>query len=50
VNENVLYNRESAHRGEVLDSTHAMLPEQALAALKKEDAQLKHERDILKRR
>ena len=47
--DNVLYNWVSQYRGEVLENTHHMTPEQELAALKKEVAQLKQEREILKK-
>ena len=49
VNENALYNWISKYRGEVLSGEHGMSPEQELAALKKEVAQLKQEREILKK-
>jgi transposase len=47
--DNVLYNWISQYRGEVLESTHHMTPAQELTALKKEVAQLKQEREILKK-
>jgi len=47
--ENCLYNWVSQYRGEVLGNTHQMNPEQELVALKREVAQLKQEREILKK-
>jgi len=49
VNEQSLYNWISLYRGEVLDNVPEMSPEQELVALKKEIAQLKQEREILKK-
>ena len=47
--DNVLYNWISQYRGEVLNTAHGMTPDQELAALRKENAQLKQEKDILKK-
>jgi transposase len=47
--DNQLYNWVSQYRGKVLAGDHGMTPEQELAALKKENAQLKQEREILKK-
>ena len=47
--DNVLYNWVSKYRGEVLGSAHGMTPEQEMAALRKENAQLRQETDILKK-
>lgn len=44
-----LYTWVGKYRGEVLGTHHDMSPEQELAALKKEVAQLKQEREILKK-
>jgi len=49
INQASLYNWISQYRGDVLDSSHTLNPEQELAALKKENAQLKQEREILKK-
>ena len=49
LNTNCLYNWVSKYRGEVLNEQHSLTPEQQLAALKKENAQLKQEREILKK-
>lgn len=49
IKENALYNWISKYRSEVLSGEHGMNPEQELAALKKEVAQLKQEREILKK-
>lgn len=49
VNEQSLYNWVSKYRGEVLENSDGLTPEQELAALKKENAQLKQEREILKK-
>ncbi len=49
INEASLYNWISQYRGDVLDNPHSLSPEQELAALKKENAQLKQEREILKK-
>jgi len=49
LNEQSLYNWISQYRGEVLESDHGMTSGQELAALKKENAQLRQERDILKK-
>jgi len=49
INQASLYNWISQYRGEVLDSSNTLSPEQELAALKKENAQLKQEREILKK-
>ena len=49
VNEQTLYNWVSQYRGEVLASTPEMSADQELAALRKENAQLKQEREILKK-
>ena len=47
--ENCLYNWISKYPGEVLGTQHDMTPEQELAALKKEVAQLRQEKEILKK-
>ena len=44
-----LYGRVSQYRGEVLSEDNDLNPAQELAALKKENAQLKQEREILKK-
>jgi len=49
INQASLYNWISQYRGDVLDSSNTLNPEQELAALKKENAQLKQEREILKK-
>jgi len=49
VNEQSLYNWVSLYRGEVLDNGTDLSPEQEVAALKKEVAQFKQEREILKK-
>jgi len=49
INEASLYNWISQYRGDVLESPNTLSPEQELAALKKENAQLKQEREILKK-
>ncbi|MDH5517032.1 MAG: transposase [Gammaproteobacteria bacterium] len=49
INEASLYNWISQYRGDVLDNPNTLSPEQELAALKKENAQLKQEREILKK-
>lgn len=49
VNEQSLYNWVSLYRGEVLDNGAGLSSEQEVAALKKEVAQLKQEREILKK-
>lgn len=49
VKANNLYAWISRYRGEVLGSHHQLSPEQELMALKKENAQLKQEREILKK-
>lgn len=49
VRENALYNWVSQYRGEVLGKEHGMSPEQEVAALRKEVAQLKQEKEILKK-
>lgn len=47
--DNLMYNWVSQYRGEVLGSTPGMTAEQELTALRKENAQLKQEKDILKK-
>jgi len=47
--DNVLYNWVSQYRSEVLGGEPGMTPEQELAALRKENAQLKQETAILKK-
>ena len=49
INSNSLYNWIAKYRGQVLEISNTMTPEQELAALKKENAQLKQEREILKK-
>ena len=49
INSNSLYNWVTKYRGQVLENSNTMTPEQELAALKKENAQLKQEREILKK-
>jgi len=49
INSNSLYNWITKYRGQVLENSNNMTPEQELAALKKENAQLKQEREILKK-
>ncbi len=49
LNETSLYAWIGKYRGEVLGAVHNMTPEQELVALKKEVAQLKQEREILKK-
>ena len=49
INEPSLYNWISQYRGEVLENEHTLSPEQELVALKKENAQLRQEREILKK-
>ena len=49
INSNSLYNWITKYRGQVLENGNNMTPEQELAALKKENAQLKQEREILKK-
>lgn len=49
INEPSLYNWISQYRGEILADPHTLCPEQELVALKKENAQLRQEREILKK-
>jgi len=49
INSNSLYNWIAKYRGQILENTSNMSPTQELAALKKEIAQLKQEREILKK-
>ena len=49
LNEQTLYNWISRYRGEILECAHELSTEQELAALRKENAQLKQEREILKK-
>ena len=49
INQASLYNWISQYRGDVLENPNTLSPEQELAALKKENAQLKQEREILKK-
>ena len=49
INEPSLYSWISQYRGDVLDNPNTLSPEQELVALKKENAQLKQEREILKK-
>ncbi len=47
--DNQIYNWVSEYRGEVLSAAHSLSPEQELKALKKENAQLREEKAILKK-
>lgn len=47
--DNQIYNWVSEYRGEVLCTEHSLSPEQELKALKKENAQLREEKEILKK-
>lgn len=47
--DNQLYNWVSQYRGDVLHDKHGLSPEQELKALKKENAQLREEKEILKK-
>lgn len=49
VNSNSLYNWVSQYRGEVLSDIRSLSPEQELVELRKENARLKEEREILKK-
>ena len=49
INQASLYNWISQYRGDILDSSNTLSPEQELIALKKEVVQLKQEREILKK-
>jgi len=49
INEPSLYSWISQYRGDILDNPNTLSPEQELVALKKENAQLKQEREILKK-
>lgn len=49
INEPSLHSWISQYRGDVLDNPNTLSPEQELVALKKENAQLKQEREILKK-
>ena len=49
LNEPSLYNWISQYRASILDAPNTMSPEQEYAELKKENAQLKQEREIIKK-
>lgn len=49
INEASFYSWISQYRGDILDNLNTLSQEQELVALKKENAQLKQEREILKK-